>query len=1124
MEFLEKKSDNTIYENILYEISEIENYTIPLKQKYIFLKGILDRVCKECTSSENLQFSSLFSRIVFISQKYNLPKSLEWNLQNIRVKSIFLLKDESNTVSQSDFISAKQSLLNFLSVVYLGDILLSDNESSNIEDCEITDLSKIRVQVISIDSNNYIIYCISDVYNQEILVKYNLEKLNLEFNSTVERIWIGAQLNLIDCTYNDKSEYIVPKYIVLEPDYLIDASSLAECFQNFGRSNLHYFRRKFESNSNSHYILLGNLANFFLDELVYSDNVDNVSFNDVFLAAFRQSPFEFTSCEDIKSTHDFKDFMQRARVQFENIRRVIKNDFPINGFSTDDCILEPSFFCERFGFQGRLDLLQFTSADHRMRIVELKSGGLPFPKDNPGKVSVNHEVQTIIYRLMIQSVFHKKSRDIFSSILYSVAENSGENLRASVSYQTLEKEIINIRNLIIADEHDLYTGGYEDVENVFDKLCDLDSYKRPPLFFSGRILEIEKILDRLTSLEKKYFFRFVSFITRELYIQKLGNEGYESNSGLSSLWTIPFEERLNSYDLIPNLEIEKIEDFQSSMTILFRKTISTDFENFREGEICVLYPKDNEDDTILSNQIIKGTIAFIDSTNVLVRFRYKQKNKQYLHRHKHWVIEHDKLDHGYNAMYKSLYSFISSPIETRSKLLGLKKPVSTLDNICDNNLVINDISSESIKDRILEKAINAEDYFLIVGPPGTGKTSIFARRLVEIFYDNPQNNILLIAYTNRAVDELCEAVNLSFGDEYIRIGTELSCHENYKNRLLQNVAKTVKNRDELRTIMFNTRIYIGTLASIVGKPELFNLKKFNISIIDEASQILEPQIIGLLPKFDKFIMIGDHKQLSTITLQDSLHSKVDDGDLNDMELVSCGESYFERLYRICKKNNWINAFDTLIYQGRMHEDIAAFPNKYFYNEMLQSANMWQKKKLQIFKSESPQTIFDKMVSEERFAFLSIEKVDYNYPDKVNIEEANAAVELAKSVIEHYKLTRSDFDERKSLGIITPYRNQIALIKYCLKQSNYPELENIMVDTVERYQGSQRDIIIISLCLNKPYQLEFFSNMDRTNTVDRKLNVALTRARQQLFILGNENILLHKELYKTLLQATNIYRL
>jgi len=1117
------------YNDLLSEIQDTDTLDISLRDKYIGLKQILERNCKELTRMESLQFPSLFSRLVFISQKYALSKSLEWQLQNIRVKASFLSNDENNIVSIKQYERAKEYLINFISIIYINN-RIGEGSGSFEKPSHLNSIpEKLRVQVVNIDYEKEILICKVDLdEEQELTVRYNVHKINDVFNSTIKELWINAQLNLIDSKIEDKTGYVIPRCIVLEPDYLIDASALAECFQNYGSSHLHYFRKKFEPSVNSRHILLGNLANFFLDELVYADDPENIHFQETFFKAFKQAPFEYTSCNDIKSKPNFMEFMVKAKIQFENIKRVVISDFPTNDMITKQCTLEPSFFCEKYGFQGRLDLLQLPENDtDTYKIVELKSGGLPYPKEDASKIALNHETQTAIYRLIIQSVFGKQSRDVSSIILYSAAENLGENMRMAAPYQLLEKEIINNRNLIVSSEHNLYTGDKDAVENMFRQLFNLDNYGRTPQFFVDKIADIEKVIQNTTSLEKKYFFRYISFISRELYLQKMGDDNYESKTSTSSLWNTGFRERMDSYDLLDNLEILEVDDSGNDMKIKFGRPLSNNFVNFREGEICILYPHETVNDTVLTNQILKGTIAEISGKHVLVRFRYKQKNKQYLNKYKYWVIEHDRLDHAYNAMFKSLFAFLSAPINKRSTILGVEPPRSsnTVDDTQDHVL-----TSEEKQEMVINKAMLAQDYFFIVGPPGTGKTSIFARRLIELIYATPNNNLLIIAYTNRAVDELCEAINQAFNcndascDNYIRIGTELSCNELYRHRLLQNISKNVKSRDELRSIMYDKRIYVGTLAAITGKPELFDLKKFDVALIDEASQILEPQIVGLLPKFDKYVMIGDHKQLSTITLQDEYKSAVTDENLNNIELFDCSESYFERMFRICQKNGWTNVYEILTYQGRMHQEIADFPNKYFYNNELCPANEWQKESLSrnLIDYSNP---YQKLITEKRQAFLSCRYFNNNVAsDKINEGEAELVVSLSQAVIEVYKASNLNFDERKTLGIITPYRNQIALIKHKLEETTIPELQNIMVDTVERYQGSQRDIIILSFCINKPYQLDFFSNMNLEKTVDRKLNVALTRARQQLFLIGNDYILRQNYIYNKLIEETAIYQI
>lgn len=1109
------------YDCLISEIIDNDKSDLTLRQKYINLKKILERSCKELTRSETLQFPSLFSRLVFIAQKYNLSKHLEWQLQNIRIKSVFLHKDEQHLISENQYKQAYNNICNFFSIVCREETTETlEEDISIINNLSVDDDDYIRIQLTNIDRDQEILIGICEKTLLPIRAKYNVKRVNDIFNSSIDKIWIGAQLNLIQNQIDNEGCYI-PKYIVLEPDYLIDASAMAECFQNYGKSYLHYFRRKFEQPTNSQYILLGNLANFFLDELIYTENADEITFDDVFLKGFMQKPFEFTSCNEIKDVSDFRAFMVKSKVQFYNIKRVVTQDFKDNNIDINKCTLEPSFYCERFGFQGRLDLLQLSEKEgDTHKIVELKSGGLPYPKNDPAKIAINHEVQTAIYRLIIKSVFNCDDRKIVSAILYSASENQGENLRIAAPYQQLEKEIINTRNLIIATENEIYSKEIESVEKLFTDICNIDNYGRVPDFFTQQITSLDKAISKISSLERLYFYRYVSFVARELYIQKIGGNYFESNTSTASLWNTTFLEREESFDLIPNLEITNIDDTGRDMKIEFQRNDSSDFINFREGEICILYPRENDANSPLTNQILKGTIVEISKLHIILRFRYKQKHKDFFEKYKIWVVEHDRLDHSYNQMYKSLFAFITSPIDKRQLVLGLRKPKS--ENFTE---AISVPTLDAIEDKqaiVLDKAIRAQDYFLIVGPPGTGKTSIFARKIIEHYYANTEDNILIISYTNRAVDELCEAINQAFDcddhscDKFIRIGTELSCDENYRHRLLQNISQTVKSRDELRVILHQKRIFIGTLASIVGRPEIFDLKKFDLAIIDEASQILEPQIVGILPKVDKFIMIGDHKQLSTITLQDADKSKTE-GELYDtIKLYNCNESLFERLFRICEYNNWTDSYETLTYQGRMHNKLAEFPNHYFYNNVLLPTNDWQS---DILDRRIPDqtSSYQQVIAEKRLHFIDCSNADNQQQnDKVNYAEANEVVAFTKAILEVYKANGISFDKEKTLGIITPYRNQIALIKHKLQETGIAELQNIMIDTVERFQGSQRDIIILSFCLNKPYQLDFFSNLNADRTVDRKLNVAITRARQQLIVLGNKYILSQNPIYRSFL--------
>jgi superfamily I DNA and/or RNA helicase len=131
--------------------------------------------------------------------------------------------------------------------------------------------------------------------------------------------------------------------------------------------------------------------------------------------------------------------------------------------------------------------------------------------------------------------------------------------------------------------------------------------------------------------------------------------------------------------------------------------------------------------------------------------------------------------------------------------------------------------------------------------------------------------------------------------------------------------------------------------------------------------------------------------------------------------------------------------------------------------------------------------------------------------------------LVQGVVRLCALRQEPLNAAKRIGVIVPFRNQIALIYKQLRELNIPEANEITIDTVERFQGSQRDIIIYSTTISRPYQLDILSVPieDHGYMIDRKLNVALTRARKQMFILGNVEVLQRNELYAELIRNTEV---
>jgi DNA replication ATP-dependent helicase Dna2 len=279
-------------------------------------------------------------------------------------------------------------------------------------------------------------------------------------------------------------------------------------------------------------------------------------------------------------------------------------------------------------------------------------------------------------------------------------------------------------------------------------------------------------------------------------------------------------------------------------------------------------------------------------------------------------------------------------------------------------------------------------------------------------------------------------------------------------------------------------------------------------IIDEASQILEPMLIGLLQKFKRFILIGDHKQLPAVVTQAKSDSIIKHTDLREIGITDMRMSLFERLYYQCKDNNWFHAFDIISFQGRMHTEIMNFVSNHFYENKLKSlekVNRLHKHLNLIYKND-----VQKVLASKRMIFIDT-KVDKSFNVKTNYHEAKAVNIIIQQLTELYDINQKTFTE-ESVGVITPYRAQISLIK----QDIHMDLK-ITVDTVERYQGGARDIVILSLCTNRLSQMNTLVS-ESNEGIDRKLNVALTRAKEQIIIIGNRQILDSNFTYKRLIES------
>jgi DNA replication ATP-dependent helicase Dna2 len=1083
------------------------------QEKIQKLYQLLHAIFFNVTEHEKIQFTTFFSRVAFAFQKYQVPSKRQFFIQEFRKLA---QKHDNQTDTHILYQLGIKAVTDVIKIFYEEEPsveiikLLPTSNFYNIKPTEIKG-KKALMRVVAMKDlpERECLEAVDEETSETVFVRYNLTERNENFRATIAVIRhyfsFPLTLHLLDVEV-DTEGVLRPRAFVVEPDHLLDVTAIAECFRKEGAEPLLHLLKKFTPYEATTSIMKGNIANYFLDELTANPEI---TFQEIFPKTFKINPIVFCTYND----KEVREIFEETKGHFMHLKRVITEGLPKEGILRENCYLEPSFYAAKYGLQGRLDLFYQEPNTTKSAIVELKSGK-PF-KPNIYGISNNHFTQTLLYDLLIDAAFEGKL-DPTCYILYSVLEK--DNLKFAPSVKTQQYEALNVRNQILALEQALIKLSKNKAKenNIFNRL--ITNLLKAATGFEKRDIDLfDKTYNALDDTEKSYFEAFSSFIAREHQLAKVGVEGVENLNGVASLWLNSLSEKEENYNIFSFLKIKENTSYSEDALIVFEKTEKTNpLANFRVGDIVVLYPSiENTEGSVLRNQIFKCTLVDIQKDTLTLRLRSRQLNQHIFKSSEFWHVEHDLLDSGFVGMYRGLFEFARASKAKRDLLLTVNPPTQNLLQV-SNLLQVEFEEMTEEQNRIFNKIITSKDYFLLWGPPGTGKTSVMLKYLVGHFLNNTDENILLLAYTNRAVDEICEAIE-SLGEhvknDYVRIGSRYSTAPRYHEQLLDFKISTASNRKELTGIIQKHRVYVATVASMSGKQELLGLKKFNRVIIDEASQILEPMLAGLLTHFDHFTLIGDHKQLPAVVTQPQDESATSHENLHKIGLHNCRNSFFERLYKRCNTEGWLWAFDVLSHQGRMHQDIMAFPSSFFYERKLQilpvGMNDFQMQEID-FQLDTHSNFLTKTILQKRVFFLNTEKDTGNGLNKTNRHEAQLIGELIKTFSKIYENNNRKMHPL-SIGVITPYRAQIAQIQSILQAENLAT-DSITIDTVERYQGGARDIILLSLCTNDVSQLSSLVSLSEEG-VDRKLNVALTRARKHLVVVGNAEILRGSEIYR-----------
>ena len=373
------------------------------------------------------------------------------------------------------------------------------------------------------------------------------------------------------------------------------------------------------------------------------------------------------------------------------------------------------------------------------------------------------------------------------------------------------------------------------------------------------------------------------------------------------------------------------------------------------------------------------------------------------------------------------------------------------------------VENNAAQNRAVNLAVNAEDCALIHGPPGTGKTYTIAR-VVRALLERG-DRVLLSAFTNRAVDNALEALREQGFEEFVRVGTESGVRADMREKRLETRGDPAERAAELR----EARVVAATTASCGSR--ILRGEAFDVALVDEASQLTEPATLAAINLADRFVLVGDHHQLPPVVRAE-----------NDLS-----RSLFERLIDLHPEASVL-----LNRQYRMAQRIQAFSSREFYGGALRPAT-----------GEVAGRKLADLEGVDAGALSEYLRDPVTFVDVAGDASAHTDAEEARAVVEVIVDLEAAGVDRSDVGVIAPFRAQVATIT-----REVPE--GVAVDTVDRFQGSSKEVIIVSFVASDDLEGPIFEDY-------RRLNVALTRPKRSLVLVGSEEALETDALYARMLE-------
>uniref|UniRef100_A0A8C6JDN2 DNA replication ATP-dependent helicase/nuclease n=1 Tax=Melopsittacus undulatus TaxID=13146 RepID=A0A8C6JDN2_MELUD len=896
-------------------------------------------------------------------------------------------------------------------------------------------------------------------------------------------------------------------YLILYPDLLLSGTTISKSIRCMRRAVL---SERFKgSESGSRQTLVGtilheifqqsvtnNLAQEKLEELANKIVYGQKYLKEMYHLNLRQTEILREVEEYLPSFLKWaEDFMHNPANQ-NKMQLKLSNDGKTEDFSckveiADILDIEENIWSPRFGLKGKIDVTARVKI-HRQPGVQCRVMPLEV-KSGKESNSIEHRSQVILYTML------NLERRVDPEAGFLLYLKTGTMYPVSGGRMD-RRELMKLRNhvafYLMHSTHESAMGRQNSqlaaLPPVVDdsqacKYCSqvhncflygraveqkMDSVSFPP----AMVPIIERETQHLKPSHLEYFSLWYLMLTLEL-------QSGEGKKGYKNIWMMPSLEREKAGDCVGNMiRVEEVQEISEGeyLHIFQRGNGTIPGTNLLVGDRVVVSGEEND--------LLGLATGYVNEVSVTKISCLLDRNLSKLPKNVIFRLDHEEGNFGIGVTFENLSKLMKdSPVSERLRnlIIDFHKPrfIQHLSSVLPpeaKETVANILKGlNKPQKQAMKKVLLSKDYTLIVGMPGTGKTTTICA-LVRIL-SACGFSVLLTSFTHTAVDNILLKL-AKFKVGFLRLGRAQKVHPDIRKFTEEEIfrSKSIKSVADLEKV-YNSQAVVATSCMGVNHP-VFVQRQFDFCIVDEASQISQLICLGPLFCSKRFVLVGDHQQLPPLVLN------------AEAKELGMSESLFKRL----EQNQ--NAVVQLTVQYRMNSKIMSLSNMLMYEGKLEcgsekvsnaTVNLPNLIKLELDLADASKTWLKNVLDPGTpVCFLNTEKV----PAPEHAEKGGVSnMTEAKLVLFLTSLFIKAGCNPSDIGIISPYRHQLKTITDLMAKLKENRVE---VNTVDKYQGRDKSIIIVSFVRNSNEE-----NLGALLKDWRRLNVAITRAKHKLIMVG-----------------------